>query len=384
MNAMHQKSQIDSLGLYAVRTEAQYLRYNVTNISGSATLTIDGGQSAISTVDKVAWAMDDSNNSPLHIKLQPQNSGIKQDLLGAFILSDAPTPVQINLTATANSVTIDTQGYQTIAITTGLGLVGAVSGSNDGLTFQPMLGYSMLSGLSTSALAASGNFIFPCLTRYIRVIASAGGQFTYYLRNQPFTNNLVNLQQINGVTVSQATSQLGVNIVNVGGTGTVSGGVAGTLGVGGASAVGVAPTYNPIIAGSIDPGGLGRRLFSDATGRLILNPYSLNVQVPSSLAGVVLTTSAGGNLAPVVNSGFNNQVAISVQDTLQYEGQNHVELLAQLLQEMKILNQQMYELPRVLSTALNGPSIAVLGQIVQVGDEPAQMRNDPSLFDKQQ
>jgi hypothetical protein len=226
-------------------------------------------------------------------------------------------------------------------------------------------------------LAASGNYIFPCLTRYIRIIASVGGQFTYYLRNQPFTNNLVNLQQINGATVTPATAQLGMNVVQVGGTATVTGGLVGTLGVGGASAVGVAPTYNPIIAGAVDPAGLARRVTSDTLGSLFVGTRV----IPSSLAAMGSTTQAP---VPVTLTGYNNQVPLAVQDTSSFEGQNFTELLAQILQELKILNQQMYELPRVLSTALNGPSIAVLGQIVQVGDEPAQMRNDPSLFDKQQ
>ena len=377
LNALNQKTQIETAGLYFVRTEAQYIRYNVTNISGSATLIIDGSQNVVSNADKVAWAMDETNNSPLNIKFQPQNSGVKQDLSGAFVLSDAPTPVQVNLTATANISVIDTQGYQTISITTGAGLVAAVAGSNDGLTYQAMLGYSMLSGLSTSALAASGNYIFPCLTRYIRIIASVGGQFTYYLRNQPFTNNLVNLQQINGVTVSQATSQLGVNIVNVGGTGTISGGLAGTLGVGGTNAVGVASVSNPVLIGGVDPTGLARRATTTMLGDLITG----NRTIPTNLAALSSTTT--GN-TPIGSASYNNQIPHTVQDTSQFEGQTQTELLAQMLQEIKILNQQLYELPKVLSLALQGPTAPQQGSNVQLGDDPFILRNDSSIFINQQ
>ena len=384
LNSMSQKTQLETTGIFSVRAEAQYLRYNVTNITGSCDIIIAGGQSTISTVDKLSWAMDETNNSPLNVKLQAQNSGIKQDASGAFILSDAPAPGTVTQLATGSQTIIDTTGYQSIAITTGAGLVAAVAGSNDGVTFSALSGYNISTGLATTALAAVNSFVFPCLTRYIRVIASVAGQFTYYLRNQPFTNNLVNVQQIGGAAVSAVTAQLGMNMVQVGGTATVTGGLAGTLGVGGSTAAGVAPTSNPVIAGGIDPTGLGRRLLSDITGRLFLNQYSLATTVPSSLTGVTQSTSLGGNIAPVVTSGFNNQVALSVQDTSTYEGQTFVDLLGQILQEMKIMNQQLYELPRVMAAQMNGSSSAAINPQPYLGDEPTAMRNDASLFINQQ
>jgi hypothetical protein len=155
--------------------------------------------------------------------------------------------------------------------------------------------------------------------------------------------------------------------------------------VGGSTAVGIAPTSNPIIAGGIDPGGLGRRLLSDTTGRLFLNPYSLYTAIPSSIAGIVLTTTAGGSLPPVSRTGFDNKVPLSVQDTSTFEGQSRDELLAQILQEMKIMNQQLYELPAILAGALQGPTQAQAGNApIQLGDEPVNMRNDASLFNNQQ
>jgi hypothetical protein len=384
LNSMSQKTQIDSLGIFSVRSEAQFLRYNVTNITGSVSIIIDGGTALVSPVDKISWAMDETNNSPLNVKLQAQNSGIKQDLSGAFILSDAPQPVTVNQVIGGVTI-IDTQGYSTLQLTTNATFASTtgVQFSTDGVTFTSA---PMMTGVGTftTALVANANYTVPCLGRFARISATVAGQFTYNLRNIQAQFTEQNLTAINGTAVAPATAQLGINIVQLGGIAAVTGGLAGTLGVGGSTAVGVAPTSNPIIAGAIDPGGLGRRLFSDATGRLILNPFSLNVAVPSSLAGVVLTTTAGGNLAPVVNSGYNNQVALSVQDTLMYEGQNHVELLAQILQEMKIMNQQLYELPRILSGQLNGINTAGAMPMFTYGDEPTAMRNDGSLFDKQQ
>ena len=376
MNAMNQKTQIDSLGIYAVRSEAQYLRYNVTNISGSLSLIISGGQSIVSPIDKISWAMDETNNTPLNVKLQAQNSGIKQDLSGAFILSDAPQPVTVNQVIGGTTV-IDTQGYQTISFTSGTGFVGTVSCSNDGVTFNNILGYNISTAVAATSIPAVSNVIFPCLTRFIRVTSTTAGQFTYYLRNQPFTNNQVNLQQIGGAAVSQASSQLGVNIVNYGGTGVITGGVAGVPSAGGPNAVATATTTNPLQMGGIDPQGLVRRLASDTLGSLFVSARV----IPTSLAALGGTTQAP---VPVALTGFNNQVPLAVQDTSQFEGQTQTELLAQILQELKILNQQIYELPRVQMAAFNGSPVAVPAQSAALGDEPTAMRNDASLFGQQQ
>jgi hypothetical protein len=51
---------------------------------------------------------------------------------------------------------------------------------------------------------------------------------------------------------------------------------------------------------------------------------------------------------------------------------------------MKIMNHQLYELPRILSGQLNGIKTAGNMPVSTYGDEPAHMRNDVSLFDKQQ
>ena len=322
LNSMSQKSQLETTGIFSVRAEAQYLRYNVTNITGSCDMIIDGGQSTISTVDKLSWAMDETNNSPLNVKLQAQNSGIKQDASGAFILSDAPTAVTVVQLATGGTTVIDTTGYQTIHLTTGstLAATGGVAFSNDGITFTAST-LTTVAGVFATALVASTNYTVPVQGRFARIIATAAGQFTYYLRNIPSQVTHQNLAAIAGVAVSPtaASAQLGINVVQVAGTSAVTAGLAGTLAVGGSTAAGVAPTSNPVIAGGIDPGGLGRRLLSDTTGRLFLNQYSLNSVVPSSITGVTLTTSSNGSLPPIAQAGFNNQVPLSVQDTLVYE-----------------------------------------------------------------
>jgi len=378
LNSMTQKTQIDSLGIFSVRSEAQFLRYNVTNITGSVSIIIDGGTALVSPVDKISWAMDEVNNSPLHIKVQPQNSGIKQDLSGAFILSDAPQPVTVNLTATANIHIIDTQGYQTLQITTGVGFASTtgVGFSTDGITFTqaPMMTGA---GVFTTALVASTNYTIPCVGRFARIIATAAGQFTYNLRNIQGQIAGQNLVGIAGAAISAATAQLGVNVAQVAGTAAVTGGVAGTLGVGGTNLVGVASASNPLIVGGVDPTGLARRATTTMLGDLITG----NRTIPTSNA--TLGTATTG-LTPIAAVGYNNQVPLTIQDTSQYEGQTQIELLAQLLQEVKIMNLQLYELPKVLSLALQGPTAPQQSSNVQLGDDPFILRNDSSLFINQQ
>jgi hypothetical protein len=63
-----------------------------------------------------------------------------------------------------------------------------------------------------------------------------------------------------------------------------------------------------------------------------------------------------------------NVTAVPVADANQFEGQSQIELMAQILLELKILNQQIYELPGLLA----------IGKPAQ--DEPQTMRNEPSIF----
>jgi hypothetical protein len=377
LNSMTQKTQIDSLGIFSVRSEAQFLRYNVTNITGSVSIIIDGGTALVSPVDKISWAMDETNNTPLHIKVQPQNSGIKQDLLGAFILSDAPQPVTVSQMIGGVHI-IDTQGYSTLQITTGVGFASTtgVGFSTDGITFTqtPMMTGA---GVFATALAASTNYTIPCVGRFARISATAAGQFTYTLRNIQGQIAGQNLVGINGAAVAPATAQVGVNVAQMAGTATVTGGVAGTLGVGGVNLVGVTSASNPVIVGGVDPLGASRRATTTMLGDLITG----NRTIPTNLA--TLGTATTGN-TPIGAAGYNNQIPITVQDTTQYEGQTQIELLAQLLQEVKIMNQQLYELPQVLSLALQGPTAPQQGPNVQLGDDPHEMRNDSSIFINQQ
>jgi hypothetical protein len=375
LNALNQKTQIETAGLYFVRTEAQFIRYNVTNISGSATIVIDGTTSVVSNADKVAWAMDETNNTPLNIKFQPQNSGVKQDLSGAFILSDAPQPVTIQA-GVNDSIVIDTQGYQTINLSSGT--FAASSGpqwSNDGLNYV-ITGRVITVDQSsyTSTIIANNSYVIPVMARYCKVVCTTAGLLTYYLRNTASQLSSQNLAAIGGAAVSSTTAQLGVNIASFGGTAVSS--AVGQV-VSGPSAVGNNANTNPINIGGSDPIGLVRRANTTPLGDLVTG----NRTIPTSSASI---SSASTGNTPIGATGYNNQVPTTIQDTSQFEGQTQIELLAQLLQEVKILNQQFYELPKVLSLALQGPTAPQQGSNVQLGDDPFLLRQDSSIFINQQ
>ena len=66
--------------------------------------------------------------------------------------------------------------------------------------------------------------------------------------------------------------------------------------------------------------------------------------------------------------GPQNVTAIAVEDTDYVDGQGSIEILAQILLELKILNQQIYELPRLMAAGL------------PASDEPQAFRKEQSLF----
>lgn len=77
-------------------------------------------------------------------------------------------------------------------------------------------------------------------------------------------------------------------------------------------------------------------------------------------------TKIVGNIPAVENA--QNVTVTPVSDVTQLEGQSQIEIFQQILLELRILNQQIYELPRLLSLGL--PSV----------DEPQQFRNETSIF----
>jgi len=108
----------------------------------------------------------------------------------------------------------------------------------------------------------------------------------------------------------------------------------------------------------------------------------INIPAPTTILASTTTNVVGS--IPLVAGTLQNQPALNVQDTSLFEGQSQIEVLSQILLELKILNQQIFELPRILTIALQGSPVPVPIPIIQLGDEPAQMRAEPSLFSNQQ
>jgi len=362
---------INKNGLYNLKVSSKYVRYNVQSIQPGTTFGVymvaRSGQGP-NAADAVSMAMSGEQNMPLNVNFK---SGLKIDTAsGALVLADAINPNQAGLMYAAQvgtNTVIDTTGYNSINITT-MAYAGSVTASNDGITWVALSGLA-ITGASTafvSAVTATASFTFPCLARYIRLTCTTAGQFTAYLRQQIFmsnymTNPTTNLTQIAGAAVSATTAQLGMNIVQVGGTATVTGGLAGTLGIGGGSAVNVAPTYNFLGVAGIDSAGLTRRMLSDAAGRLVVTGSNPNIN--STI--ITPTSSAIG----AILGGMQNTAALNVQDTAQFEGQQIVELLAQILVELRIANQQRYEMPYLLNNGVNNGM-----------DPPEQFRQDGTIF----
>jgi len=151
-----------------------------------------------------------------------------QDINGSLVISDCPLPVVLTASTVGQAFTIDTIGYRSIAITT-RAFAGSILGSNDGVTYSAIQGINVATLSNSTSVAASTSYIVPCVTRYVRFTTTTLGMFTYFLRNIDYVASN-NLSYIGGGAVNQATSQLGINVVNIGGTANAS--QAGTLTLG--------------------------------------------------------------------------------------------------------------------------------------------------------
>jgi hypothetical protein len=70
-----------------------------------------------------------------------------------------------------------------------------------------------------------------------------------------------------------------------------------------------------------------------------------------------------------ISGGYQNVPSTSVIDVEQIEGVSSAQMMAQILLELQILNQQLHQLPLLLN---NG--------IVNDSDEPSRYRQEPSIF----
>lgn len=223
--------------------------------------------------------------------------------------------------------------------------------------------------LQDSALHnASGSttylYCIPCTFRYIRITVVVTGQSSVLLsgilKNNPNTFIGINASPVNITTLGGGVpSYIGSN--SQGGQTSTTGGIY----VSGNAAPGSNVVGFPIMVGGREApytgnlSGIQRTLLTDPSGRLILGTgYGSTPQNTAPQTGV------GG----VQNNMYGAQ-SLTVADANQQDGDNNVMLLKQILQELKILNQQFIEIPFLLNA----------GQTIM--SEPEEYRNDKtSLF----
>lgn len=325
----------------------------------------NGDFAGISIIEQL---VDDGSGLAFSVRvINPPN---KVDANGAVIISDCPTPIVMR-GVNGSVFLVDTQGYQSFQI----GIAGSSPNispalSNDLISFATCPTASVSGGgtigvLSNNLLSSGLNFIGPILGRYLRLTFGGGGSATLHLRSLPLTG---------AVRADLA----------IAGNAAIAAGNAGSLATGGAVASGASAlgaNFPLIVAGvdaALSAAGVAtpivRSLKADSLGRLVTAPLE-DKGTPTSVAPGLAQGAAQ-------KTTIYNNTAANVQDTTQVDGQSIAELLALILLEMRIHNQQLYELPQVLAqtlvTALQSSS-SVLPMPPQ-WDDPAAYRADPTIF----
>lgn len=347
---------ISASDTYSVKTSHKYVRYNVLTMAGTFSMIVMGRSGAgPSAADNLADAFNP--DTPLNVKIQNK---VGPD--GGIMLSDGiPYYMEGN-----NTFVFNLNGYGTILLHLSAAQIATCTQSIDGTYWSNCFFGQATGTVTTSAPNAAGIWTGPVIGQYLRVVLSGAvvgpTQASIVLKQTPWSNGLIN-------------SGLGsLNVTQINSGTIVSPGASGVLAVGGNIAAGAAPTVNPITTGNVDLSGLTRRLLSDASGRAIISAispllYTFNgtthaLRNDTTTQNNTIGLNATTGLLPASYAGTG---ALNVQETSQFEGQNIVELLAQILLELRIMNQQMYELPNTLaySAATNAPE---------------EFRNDPSIF----
>ena len=280
-------------------------------------------------------AMDSGGSLGFNVRVQNQPL---QDQNGALIISDAPNVQQLSGPAGASFV-VWMGGYKSLAVAVPAGITVTYFGSVDGVNYSTLTGI-LAGGVGgwTSGIAGTSNFIIPANMPWIKLTINAAGTINICRRN-------VDIPALMGVVNSGSASAF-------------------VPAVGGNVASGIAPTANPVLTAGWD-GTLTRTLRTDTIGRVYV--------VGSDLPGVVATnnaplTVAGVDTANIVRrfgvlpNQIGNINSAQVQDITATEGQTQIEILLQILTELKILNYYAQNL---------GSSQT---------DDPTVLRADPSFI----
>lgn len=339
------QDMVDQNGLYSIRASGKYLRYNVANITGTiAAVMLGKTVDALSPADKLSFAMDKQLNMPLFVEAVNTE---RRDLIGAQIPSDAPAPISWTSISVANApLTIDTTGYQSIIVQKTTAGIITPTVSNDGATWFGTMGVTATAPYApgTTLPAATGVYIFPVTGRYFRLTGPASVvNCLIYLRQAPSWQNTTD------------------NLAYVAGSAIVTGGLAGVLSVGGNVATAVAPTANPVQIGGVDAG----RLTTPTMVAAGLTPKTRRA----------LTDELGRFIPPNIDlatcANYLGGMSAQITDTAQHEGQSQIEIMAQILVELRTLNHQIHELPLSFNS----------GTPWQATDDTENIRNEYNKFE---
>ena len=376
---------ITGTGHYSVDTSTRWVRFNIqsfqaANVGNSTSnvyFTVYGRQSgAIDAADRLSATLDQNSNIAMSVAVVNQ----KKDSSGALVPSDAPTQYVNILQNASSNVIFDTTGYSSIVFQQIGGGTSPVTVSNDGVNWITAIGTGIATGGAGTSLG-SGIAVFTCSARYIRVQGTATpAQLITYLRVNPTP----------GAVGTQSSTGQGINITGINSVAAITGGINGSMATGGGVTTNVAlATHNPLAIGGSDGQGIARRA-------MVANPNPTFTSARSNANSIIQLTNLFGNITNVANVGFlattpiqldqaNNLQATGVLSTSflnipaqpvtvidQHEGMSHVQLLAQILLELQILNHQFHQLPLLLNSG-----------IAQALDEPAALRQEPSLFNTQ-
>jgi hypothetical protein len=379
-------SPVDSMSMpmgYQFRTSYQYVRYNAAYVNGTFTATIIGRSGpGPSAADNVAAAFN--KDTPLNVE-----TGLKKDQSGALVLSDVLYSILVPATAggAVNTVyTIDCLGYGSWSVTSNSNMnINSMQASNDGVNWALMSVY-YATDLADAQFTNVGSSI-----NNPNIVHRYGSVFFRYLRIS-FTNNTnstvrypaptILLKTINSSPVVQSDILIsGLRPAPASLSGTTS------LPVGGIQASGTssgAVMAYPVMVGGVIDGlsatssssiGVSRYVSIDGYGRINLgvnSPYfpgTSNTTIQPTAVSPPSNSSSPLNVLGSIPATVQGSAALNVQETSQFEGQSIAELLAQVLAEIRIFNQQLYEFPAMVAYS-------------QQSDPPELLRQDQSIFNQ--
>jgi hypothetical protein len=357
----------DDLG--SIEQAAEQLKTSLVNTGNDEPLQLVGLHPnfplPIDTATPMPIAGRDSTGAQRQVAVDEQ---------GGLFLADGAGPFYWEQGAASGAryaLTLPTRGYTTISVhllqNSGAANVG-LEQSNDGVTWQTMGGFIILSGFLSPALTANstGQFlIYPAIARLFRItMGNPGGTVrgVVYLRS----GSILSFAQ------TLASQGANVNIQNVGGATVVSAG-SGVQAIGGPTAAGSSPGSNNPVQISGSDGTNVRRILTDTAG---------NTAVVGHLTTGATLIPATSNRGPVLIGAADlerraQRMVVDGLGRLRIQNEESgakddgvIDALNNVVRELKLLNAKLTDLPYYLGINSVMP------------DDDKAFRDDPTLFNQ--